>query len=145
MGLDQGDGIVPRDHKQRRPEGIVTDENGPGYDYLDKPAAQPDSLRLLQERLPWTIHYDSDFRASPVAHKDFQHALLHVLKASGKIASVVNDAEHAGTDWNDPKLDDYIADLVVCALRMANTIPGRKLDLGFAVVKRIENKNGVKL
>lgn len=104
-----------------------------------------DQLSFLQENLPWTIHYDRDFRASPVEHKDFQHALIHVMKASGKLASIVNDAEHGGTNWLDTKIDDYLADLVICALRMANTVPGRKVDLARAVVSRIETKNQIVL
>jgi hypothetical protein len=103
------------------------------------------TIRELQKSLPWTIRYDRDFRASPVGHKDFQHALIHVMKATGKLASVVNDAEHAGSVFPPVEIDRYIADLVICALRMANTIPGRLLDLETAVVERIERKNGVKL
>lgn len=53
------------------------------------------TLRELQTQLPWTVHYHHDFRASPMSHKDFGHALLHVTKACGKLAAVVNDAEHA--------------------------------------------------
>jgi hypothetical protein len=103
------------------------------------------TLRELQTQLPWTIHYHHDFRASPMAHKDFDHALLHVMKAVGKLAAVVNDAEHGGSDFKSGDVDPYIADLVVCALRMANTVPGRTLDLQNAVEKRIEMKNNVTL
>lgn len=104
------------------------------------------TLADLQAVLPWTIHYHHDFRASPVAHKDFQHALIHVFKAAGKLAAMVNDAEHAGFDWaQDKSPDPYIADLVICALRMANTVPSRKCDLQRAVIERIESKNGVDL
>lgn len=102
------------------------------------------TIRELQARLPWTIHYHHDFRASPMAHKDFAHALLHVFKAAGKLAAVVNDAEHAGSRFTPAEVDPYVADLVVCAMRMANTRPGRMIDLETAVVERIEGKNGVK-
>lgn len=57
------------------------------------------TIRELQTSLPWTIHYARDFRASPMAHKDFGHALLHVQKAAGKLAALVNDAEHAGCEF----------------------------------------------
>lgn len=103
------------------------------------------SLRELQANLPWTIHYHRDFRASPMAHKDFAHALLHVHKAAGKLAALVNDAEHAGCEFKPEQTDAYVADLVVCALRMANTCPGRVIDLQRAVIDRIEKKNDVKL
>jgi len=99
------------------------------------------SLREMQASLPWITHYNRDFRASPMAWKDFGHALLHVTKASGKIAAMVNDAEHAGSDFAD--VEKYIADLVICALRMANTCPGRTIDLQDVTEKRIANKNTI--
>lgn len=103
------------------------------------------TIRELQTQLPWTIHYHHDFRQSPMAHKDFAHALLHVFKAAGKLASVVNDAEHGGSEFKSDEVDRYIADLVVCALRMANTCPGRIIDLQREVEDRIENKNQAEL
>lgn len=103
------------------------------------------SLRELQTSLPWTVHYHRDFRASPMAHKDFAHALTHVMKAAGKLAALVNDAEHGGCEFKPEEVDPYVADLVVCALRMANTCPGRMIDLERAVVERIETKNKVRL
>lgn len=106
---------------------------------------KPLTLRELQEQLPWTIHYHHDFRASPMAHKDFEHGLIHVFKAAGKLASVVNDAEHKGSTFSAAEVDPYIADLVICALRLANTVPDRKLDLQSVVEDRIETKNQVKL
>lgn len=99
------------------------------------------TLRELQTQIPWTTHYHHDFRASPMAHKDFAHALLHVTKALGKLAAVVNDAEHGGSAFTPEEVDRFVADLVVCALRMANTCPGRTIDLQRAVVDRIESKN----
>lgn len=103
------------------------------------------TLKDLQVTLPWTVHYHHDFRASPMTHKDFGHALLHVQKATGKLAAVVNDAEHGGSEFKPEEVDRFIADLVVCALRMANTIPGRHLDLQAAVIDRIQSKNQVEL
>jgi hypothetical protein len=103
------------------------------------------TLRQLQTQLPWTVHYHHDFRASPMTHKDFAHALLHVQKASGKLAAVVNDAEHGGSEFKPEEVDRFVADLVVCALRMANTCPGRTIDLQSAVESRIENKNEAEL
>jgi len=103
------------------------------------------TLRDLQTCLPWTVHYHHDFRASPMTHKDFGHALLHVTKACGKIAAVVNDAEHGGSTFKPEDVDRYVADLVVCALRMANTCPGRTIDLQRTVIDRIEQKNQAEL
>jgi hypothetical protein len=87
------------------------------------------TIRELQSSLPWTVHYHRDFRSNPQTHKDFAHALLHVQKAAGKLAAVVNDAEHGGSEFKAEEVDNYVADLVVCALRMANTNPGRVIDL----------------
>ncbi len=103
------------------------------------------TIREIQTQLPWTVHYHRDFRNSPMAHKDFGHALLHVQKAAGKLAAVVNDAEHGGSEFQPEEVDRFIADLVVCALRMANTCPGRTIDLQRAVENRIEGKNKAEL
>lgn len=103
------------------------------------------TIRELQTSLPWTGHYHRDFRATPMTHKDFAHALLHVHKAGGKLAAMVNDAEHGGVDWTGPAVREeaakYIADLVVCALRMATTCPEGQIDLQSAVEDRITSKN----
>ena len=107
------------------------------------------TIRELQTNLPWTVRYSGDFRATPLAHKDFAHGLTHVIKASGRIAQLVDDMDHSKTVSDDPNLREeygkYVADLIVCALRMANTFPGGVLDLQRAVEDRLENKNGVKL
>lgn len=106
------------------------------------------SLRELQVRLPWTIRYSADFRASPMAHKDFSHALHHVGKALGRLHALADDMDHdrdAALQAIKETNGKYVADLVVCALRLANVFPGGGLDLQRAVVERIEQKNGVKL
>lgn len=100
----------------------------------------------IQERLPWSLAYGSHFKDSGTTYKDFQHALLHISKASGKLAAIVEDADHEREPFF-PKEDveKYLADLVICAMRMANTNPTGLIDLQQAVVHRLENKNGVKL
>jgi hypothetical protein len=103
------------------------------------------TIRELQTQLPWTVQYHHDFRMSPMAHKDFAHALLHVQKAAGRLAAVVNDAEHGGSEFKPEEVDRFVADLVVCALRMANTCPGRTIDLQRAVEDRVEVKNQAEL
>lgn len=103
------------------------------------------TLRELQTQLPWTIHYHRDFRSSPMAHKDFAHALLHVFKAAGKLATLVNDAEHGGCEFKPEDTDAYVADLVICALRMANTCPGHVIDLQRVTEDRILVKNGLQV
>jgi hypothetical protein len=56
-----------------------------------------------------------------------------------------HDREVADSSTLRTEYGKYVADLVVCALRAANTFPGGVLDLQKAVVDRIETKNGVKL
>jgi hypothetical protein len=103
------------------------------------------TIRELQTSLPWTIRYSHDFRASPQTHKDFAHALHHVSKAAGKLHALADDMDHDREIADDPTLRErhakYIADLVVCALRCANTFPGGGVDLQAAVENRIFEKN----
>lgn len=103
------------------------------------------TIRELQSSLPWTAHYHRDFRATPMTHKDFGHALLHVHKAGGKLASIIDEAEHAGFEWASvekrAEVEKYLADFVICALRMANTCPDGVIDLQRAVEQRLTAKN----
>lgn len=103
------------------------------------------SLREIQTNLPWTIRYSRDFRANPQPHKDFAHALVHVVKATGKLMALVDDMDHDREVADDPRLREaygkYVADLVVCAMRAANTFPGGVLDLEKAVLDRLREKN----
>lgn len=107
------------------------------------------TIRELQTNLPWTVRYSQDFRSTPLSHKDFAHALHHVSKAAGKLHGLADDMDHDRALADDPQLREnygkYVADLVVCALRLANTYPGGVLDLQKAVQERIEVKNEVKL
>jgi hypothetical protein len=50
---------------------------------------------------------------------DAGHALLHIQKAVGKIASALNDAEHEERTVTREEVDRYLADLVICAARFA--------------------------
>jgi hypothetical protein len=107
------------------------------------------TIREFQTNLPWTIRYSTDFRSSPIAHKDFAHALHHASKAMGSLHALADDMDHDRDVADTPSLREsygkYAADLVVCALRIANTFPGGVLDLQTAVHTRLESKNGVKL
>lgn len=104
------------------------------------------TLREIQTSLPWTIRYSRDYRANPQTHKDFAHAIVHVHKAAGKLSALVDDMDHDREIADDPTLRErygkYLADLVVCALRAANTFPGGVVDLQAAVEGRITEKNG---
>ena len=105
--------------------------------------AEAFTLSNLQNQLPWTVKYSEDFRKNPQSHKDFAHAVVHTQKALGRLAEYVDDLDHRRESELIP--DKYIADLVICALRMANTNPGRVIPLESTVVLRLENKNQVKL
>ncbi len=85
-------------------------------------------MRKLQERLKvlWTGEtYTRDFQDSGAQHKDFQHALMHVVKASGKLAALVEDQDHEGREeFSQATARKYLSDVIICALRMGNTVPG---------------------
>ena len=103
-------------------------------------------IKEIQDQLPWTIKYSSDFRANPQPHKDFTHALIHIIKACGHIAEVVDDLDHRKvSEMHSVKFKNYVSDLVICAMRMANTSHIGKFDLQKAVKNRLESKKEVKL
>lgn len=103
------------------------------------------TLRDLQAQLPWSVKYSQDFRLNPQSHKDFAHAITHVMKAAGQLAGIVDDHDHRRESEDDARIGKLLADLVVCALRAANTTPGQVIDLQHEVVSRIESKNEVVL
>lgn len=112
-------------------------------------------IRFLQEELPklWTDEfYSKQFRESSSEYKDFQHAILHVTKTLGKLACMVEEADHQGAMEHAspvyfPKKDveRYLSDLVICAIRMAIKNPTGVVDLERAIFARIEEKMGVRL
>jgi len=105
-------------------------------------------LKILQEELPklWTGElYSQEFKASPSCYKDFQHALLHIMKAAGKLLEMVEEADHAGPESMFEGSSKYIADLVICAARLAIKNPAGAIDLQEAVLNRIYRKMGKKL
>ena len=64
------------------------------------------------------------------------HAALHLMKALGKVAAMLEESEHKGPK---PPVDirPQVADLVICAARVAQLLG---MDLQTAVEKRIEEK-----
>jgi hypothetical protein len=67
---------------------------------------------------------------------DPNHALIHIMKATGKIASALNDAEHEGRQLNACDVDKYLADLVICAARFGEGF----VDLDIACETRLAEK-----
>lgn len=103
------------------------------------------TLREIQERLTtgWADTYGALFRASPVAYKDLQHAHLHVMKALGKLAALIEEADHDyATTFPKEEVAKYLADLVICAHRMANKNATGPIDMEAAILARMEVKMG---
>lgn len=67
---------------------------------------------------------------------DATHALVHLTKALGKVASALNDASHEDRDVADPEVGKYLADLVICAARFGKGV----VDLDAAVTLRLAEK-----
>lgn len=126
----------------------------------------------VQAALPWALGYSPAFEAaksegagdfSTMEHLDFTHALLHVVKATGKLAAMSENADHGRresldyvtgtrtnsdlplTDFPHADVEKLTADLVICAMRLANVRPGGSFDLWAAVLRRIDDKNGTRL
>jgi hypothetical protein len=91
--------------------------------------------------------YTTDFQADQRPHRDFEHALIHVIKAAGKLAAYVDQLDHYPQHHPEPipsayEVQRYLADFVLCAMHMSNHLPGHvPLDLQSAVECRMEVKN----
>lgn len=104
------------------------------------------SLNHIQKHLPWTLPYTTAFQASNngEGHRFLMHDIMHVQKSLGKIAAMAERIDH-GKPESGLALADNVADLVICALHIANTNPFGRFDLGAIVVKKLEDRNRVKL
>ena len=90
-----------------------------------------------QVALVWTLAgYAPAFCACTLPTRDFGHALGHVQKAAGRLFEVVDAHDHGRAD-EPPQVGKYLADLVICAARMASTAPGGEVDLAAAVRERL--------
>jgi hypothetical protein len=67
---------------------------------------------------------------------DPNHALVHMTKALGKLASAVNDAEHEKRPLRPDEVQKYLADLVICAARFGDNL----VDLDAACRLRLGEK-----
>lgn len=94
----------------------------------------------LQASLPWGDSYTAEFKASQEAegHRHTLHAVVHAQKALGVLAGFAEQFDHGRTvplteiPWRQ------LADLVICAARIANT---SQVSLGRAVIERLREKN----
>jgi hypothetical protein len=64
---------------------------------------------------------------------DANHALIHLTKALGKLASALNEAEHEQRALQPGEIGRYLADLVICAARFGDGV----VDLDAEVVYRL--------
>lgn len=109
------------------------------------------TLSEIQKSLKktWTLEsYSETFKKSTLPWRDFQHSLLHVMKATGKLAAIVEGADHKNEPSMAPfsppaKAANYLADLIVCAIRMASKYPLGEIDIEKAVIDRIREKADV--
>lgn len=100
------------------------------------------NLRWLQKNLPWQGQYTDTFERGP-KHNHFAHNVLHLAKAVGKLAAAVEPLDHRnGTVTGH--VSTALADVVICALRLANVCPERAIDLEAAVIERLKEKNDLK-
>ena len=100
------------------------------------------TIKILQDGLAWDEKtYNDVFMGSTAAHKHFEHAFVHASKAVGRLAAIIDDGDHKNCrNYPRGEVRKFLADLVICALRMANKTPGGKVDLQEAVLARIEEK-----
>ena len=83
----------------------------------------------------------------------FDHVLGHVSKAAGKLHGLAGDADHlqeggvaergaafAAAEEANGKARAYIADLVICAAKLAALCPSGEIDLEQAVADRMTEK-----
>ena len=114
------------------------------------------TLAWMQRTQPWTAPYSRAFVASKNGqgrvdaepHRSLMHDLMHVTKAVGILASIAEWADHGSVRTGRVDQAEYegrIADLVMCALHMANNPPEgyETFDLQRAVIERVERVNGV--
>lgn len=135
---------MARDMDNRPPNvrGIVHSTEPPASIPAMAPRKLPDlTIREIQAQFPWTIKYSQDFRLNPQSHKDFAHAITHATKAIGRLAGMIDDLDHRRESEETANAGKLLADLVICALRASNTMPGRIIDLQREVIDRIESKN----
>lgn len=108
------------------------------------------NVQRLQDGLKklWTDElYSDQFKSSPSRYKHFDHTLKHLRKAAQELENMSEEADHHGAAmvFEGVGVRKYVADLVICSIRMANVIPTGEIDLEQAVFDRVERKMGVKL
>lgn len=84
----------------------------------------------------WTdTQYPHEFNYEPQPHRHFTHALLHVLKACGKLSDYVDALDHGGDLKDETIVPKALADIVISAQRMAQQVD---VSLGQVVAARLQ-------
>lgn len=95
--------------------------------------------RFQSEMKPWSVEPHFSNNVDPCFM--FKHALFHAMKAIGKIAGMADEHDHGGANAHPVSSFDgaekYLADLVVCAMKMASEAG---IDLESAVERRMKEK-----
>lgn len=139
---------------EARPGGSLADEDAGGASPTAPGSGRSGSmnLRTMQRELPaWGVELGKGGPPAPNV-ECFEHAVTHAMKALGRLAGMVDDADHARARAGGVRLPDeypedpsdvskFAADLVVCAIKMAQTYPGGSFNLEAAVVERVRAKN----
>lgn len=97
-------------------------------------------IRTLQKNQPWEVAYTPNFEGSNKLHKHLDHALLHILKSVGDMARITEKADHRIENFDHALIMDACCDLVMCAMRIANTSLN-SADLEGALILRMQAKN----
>lgn len=92
-------------------------------------------LREIQDTMPkfWSDKsYPDNFNYLPLPHRHYNHALTHAMKALGGLAALSDALDHQRMmerNNSDPEYDSlrdnagkWLADLVICAARMAEQL-----------------------
>ena len=89
--------------------------------------------------------YGSAYLARRDPQRDAHHATLHITKALGKLAGALDDLDHADPDAlmgiaRTDVVAKALADIVICAARVASEWPGTGIELQDAVKNRLAEK-----
>jgi hypothetical protein len=90
-------------------------------------------LKKLQEEVNgrWGSQTDNPCHGSTPAH-----ALTHMMKALGMLASALNDAEHERREMRPEEIEKYLADMVISAARFGSDV----VNLNAACASRLGRK-----
>lgn len=87
----------------------------------------------LNAKIPWSTDSYVELQKGDLAQS--KHAILHLIKATGRLAELIEPLDHKdGEKSPHAPFEKYLADIVICAARIANLVP---IDLEAAVLTRL--------